>query len=586
MKNLMRGLVFGAAMVAVSGCTTTLKSYPEPALTQRTQGIPYSLPETQVELAASWSVTDCSKLTYTYLMPAIPDGQSREYVVANTPVQQAKVKGLTSKPERFVRKFDGRLVLTDDNTFGDAPTVSDMDDLPLVELKPAATYSAKTIEGPTLILDYEELTEAFKTGSLTVEYHKGTQLLKSLNAKVDGQEVAALKAATGIFVSAAKIGLGLPSPSAAGMAGVESAGSPITPPAQEHCSANGIELVKARNQVLADIKGHEGTLATISSKIAEINLKIAKGGVDDAALTQLKKDLAAQNTSLKGVNTAIASLKTRLAILDEYLTVTSKAILTGTGKTIPTQIKLEPKQVDKFEDKVIKVDAFDAQDLVDGSALNITFAPVREPSTSCASTGNQGKVGCRLKLASEGAHSGLVYRSAVPSQLLVTTSNAVEPTKRTVLKATINVIQFGRVRELPLQNAFGESNALEALFDEQGLPTKIGYTKTKSGSLETLNALSDAAEKINALQAEIEADKKAKADALTAETETLAAKELTDLQRKRDLLKTQGEIDDLLDPETPDPTQIETLQAEADILELTLKIRQTEQAIEDLEDDD
>lgn len=572
--------------VAISGCTTTLESYPEPALSQRTQGIPYSLPETRVELAASWSITDCSKLTYTYLMPAVPEGQSAEDVVANTPVQQAKVKGLTSKPEQYVRKFDGRLVTTNDNTFGDAPTVRELEDLSLVELKPTATYSAKTVEGPTLILDYEELTEAFKTGSLTVEYHKGTQLLKSLNAKVDGQEVAALKAATGIFVSAAKIGLGLPSTSDAGMAGVETVGTPITPAPQEHCSAKGIELVKARNQILADIKSSEAMLASVATKVAEFNVKIATGGLDDAALTQLKKDLAAQNAILKAVNTAIASLKTRLALFDPTLTVTKKALLTGTGSAIPKQIKLELEQVDKFEDKVIKVGAFDAQSLVNGSALNIIFAPVRNTSQSCASAANRGKVGCRLKLASEGAHSGLVYRSAVPSQLLVTTSNAVEPTKRTVLKANINVIQFGRVRELPLRNAFGESNALEAVFDEQGVPTKIGYTKTKSGSLETLNALSDAAEKINALQAEIEADKKAKADALTAQTEALAAKELTDLQRKRDLLKTQGEIDDLLNPETPDPTQIETLQAEADILDLTLKIRQTEQAIEDLEDDD
>ncbi|MBX7500081.1 hypothetical protein K3181_01325 [Qipengyuania sp. YG27] len=554
----LHAAAIGILAVLAGGCTTTLESTKPPGIHEIARGIEYRLPETQIEVEANWALVDCKTITFT-----------RDPNDAGA-LTSAKIFSLESGTSRFLRKFEGgeiRTAALASDGIG-WPKVNELGAQMEIVLKPTATYAARTIEGERLLIDYEKLTEAFKTGSITAEYYSDTLILKSINAKLEGQEGEALKSAIGFAGNVARIAFGLGGAVPAG-AGPAAAGDVSV--TMEQCTERTKGLVRQRNDVLKSIKDNENKLKLIGAKIGEINVKLATGTLDEAAIEALKALLKGEKGKLETVDGTLKAQKEALAYLNGKLSVSAKQMV-GQSGSFRTTIQPSVESLEETFSGAFEESEPDFPSLANEVRLLASILPQQQGEPIC--DGDGASVGCSVE--ANKSFDGIVYRSAVPARLEVTTTGKDH---QEVLKKSLRVIQLGRLQLLPLKNKFAESNSLEVLFDQAGTPSKVSYEKTKSGAKEALDLLTTASGEVLKVQQEVAAYKKAKLDAEKA----LAGEVLTELQRKRDLLKTQQEIDTLTSPK---PSEIAVLEAEVDMLTLKAKIAQLEKQIREAEDDE
>lgn len=540
--------------LAVSGCVTNLAAVKDDTSLPPV-GLPYQLPRTIVTANMVWMLEKCPIVT----------------VVTDT---AGTVKSVTDEADNNLRVMsDGVLRAAS----GDAGRMPTMQEVMLAKtealFKPIGSLTVETVgDDDTYSIDYETLTSGTKTGAIKVEYHENTLMLKSINAKVDGKEAEALKSAFSLAGNVARITMGGPA-LVAGAAKFDSNDKVETFSA---CNDETRSFLAKKLALAEEIKKIETDAARIKAEYTVLAAQLINGAPSaPRQLDKLQADALALQRRLDATKAALTSV-------NQWLSVEASVRLGLQHKydeeLVPQKTKVEALRSRIASDQCrSQAGCFNVETMMEDFNLN---AALRD---------TQGKTGCiplpqeqlsdnkRCQLPTRSSRhpdspprtrTGLVIRQPVTATLAITQTIG----GKTIFEKNLMVAQFGVLRTLPLRNGFGESNTLAATFDKNGMPTMIEYTKPRSGTVELLDALDEGAQTLLAIQADRRAAEKAATDAEIAS----AKNELEALQRQRDMIKVQAEIDAL---ERATPTENETLKAEIATLELLKQIAQLKQAI-------
>lgn len=540
--------------LAVSGCVTNLAAVKDDKNLPPV-GLPYQLPRTIVTANMVWMLEKCPIVT----------------VVTDT---AGTVKSVTDEADNNLRVMSDGVLRAASDDAGRMPTMQEVMLAKTEALfKPIGSLTVETVgDDDTYSIDYETLTSGTKTGSIKVEYHENTLMLKSINAKVDGKEAEALKSAFSLVGNVARITMGGPA-LVAGAAKFDSNDKVETFSA---CNDETRSFLAKKLALAEEIKKIETDAARIKAEYTVLAAQLINGAPSaPKQLDKLQGDALALQRRLDATKAALTSV-------NQWLSVEASVKL-GLQHKYNEKLAPQKPKVEALRSRIAsdqcrsQAGCFNVETMMEDFTLNATLRDA------------QGKTGCiplpqeqlsdnnRCQLPTRSSRhpdspprtrTGLVIRQPVTATLAMTQKNG----GKTIFEKNLMVAQFGVPRTLPLRNGFGESNTLAATFDKNGMPTMIEYTKPRSGTVELLDALDEGAQTLLAIQADRRAADKAATDAEIAS----AKNELEALQRQRDMIKVQAEIDAL---ERATPTENETLKAEIATLELLKQIAQLKQAI-------
>lgn len=536
--------------LAVSGCVTNLKSVGD-AADKPPVGLPYQLPRTQVTATAVWTLDNCPSLT----------------VVTDA---AGNVKSIKNEDDAEPRSLPGGTVVFTKGGAGNLASVDDATALMTDALfKPTPAFTQETIGGEFYSIDYEALTKGTKTGSIKVDYHEGTLILKAINAKVDGREGEALKSAFSLAGNVARVGLGLPPQLA-------NKGAKSKTEVLSACNSDTVAFLAQKKTLIAAVRGIEAEAAGLTAKLAVLSAQRLAG------MPSAPDVLAQLQSQAFSVQDRLEATKAALDRINRYLSVEAQVLIPfwdGKNYIYSRTLVPEAKDIIALRQRIASDECRSRSDCFDVAKMTATFTIAADLAARKGGTGcdDRTDLECGIPMhevvrnnqPSKQQRSGLVIRQPVEAVLSLTQDSGTT----VLLKRSLMVAQFGLRRTLPLRNGFGENNTLSATFDKAGIPTMIEYTKPRSGAVELLGALDEGAQTLLALQA----DRRA-ADVAAAEAEiAVAKKQLETLQRQRDLIKVQTEIDAL---QSVTPTETEALKAEIATLELLKQIAELRQAIE------
>jgi len=523
--------------LACSGCVTHLDSVADPA-GKPPVGIPYQLPTTVVTASIVWTLEKCPAVTVT------TDGFG-------------EVKDAIDNEGNPLRLSDDGTITVAASAADPLPTMAEIESLNRqAEFKPTAAFTSQTFGDETYSIDYEELTRGTKTGSIKVEYHEGTLLLKTINATVEGKEAEILKRSVSLAGNVARVALGIP-----GVMTVPTK-SAEKQTIVSACNETTLASLAERKKLLEDIKTIESDAAKIKAQVALLSARLVNGRVTaPGSLDEFEGEALALQSRLE-------TKKTALAKLNEFLSVEASVKLPGNvnGKPsytlalVPSRKKIKKLIADIASENCKAGECFTPARLESQFTVSATLAAV------VGGTGCEGEKDGVCEAPRD--RKGLIIRQPVPAQLTLKRPQDAKP----ILDKTVIVPQFGVRRLLPLRNGFAENNTLSASFDKSGMPTMIEYAKPRSGAGELIGALDEGAQTLLALQA----DRKAAEKAATDDAIAAAKNELEALQRQRDMITVQAEIDAL---QRATPGANEALQAEVATLDLLRQIAELQSAI-------
>lgn len=237
--------------VAASGCTTHLQSHRPPSA-GIVHGVVYNLPEVHYDIEIKRTLTQC---------PEFPDKKH--------PVPMGQV-----------------------------------------QFQIGATATARTVPGPEIVIDYEELASVTKTTDFALErYPNG--VLKSVNAKVDDRTADVAAQAFKAFVSAGKIAIGVPTSGAV---------SDVPVFHFIACSAEAKTILAAMPALRSDVRSAEAELKKASKALSDFetaNTQVPRpADVATQAASLIRAKLSAQGTADTANEKLAAALKA--------LTITSR----------------------------------------------------------------------------------------------------------------------------------------------------------------------------------------------------------------------------------------------------------------------
>lgn len=398
------------------------------------------------------------------------------------------------------------------------------DDKGLLPLRIETTAEATTIEGEARVIDYERLGSATKTTSLAIDFHEGTQLLKSINAQVTdhGPEIAANVVKTAAMVG--RLATGLPGPAGGGNQ------AQVAP--RVRCKAGVAELVAAAGAARKAIADFPETSQAVADRLAvhtaraQLGVLTAAEKRRAAADVQLSKDLAKQ----------LAGLTKTAADLDKRLTFTAEWRFPEEAEG--SKVLQAPDELMKWLTALLDGAPADLgaqanRTLLSASLLALTAPPACDPADDADR--------CR----GVSLDDGVVYRVAAPGRLKVCAgadAAICDRDPQPLLATTALVPQFGPRQVLRLHNGWGEDNELSATFSAAGTLTSFRYL-TKSASAQkasavVLDAATQAVAFADARRAQ-EASEKA-ADAAEAAAKSKA--ETDAIQHQIEVLTKTGEL--------------------------------------------
>lgn len=560
-------LALPALALATSGCVTSLDAARDNNSAPPV-GLPYQLPRTQVNANVVWTLESCPILT------VVTDAAGNTVSITNE--DGAAARKLADSSVMFTKSGAGVAASLQEALAqpGDAQFTS------------TPGFTPETIGGEFYSIDYEELTNGTKTGSIKVEYHEGTLILKSINAKVDGREGEALKSAFSLAGNVARIVMGVPAPVPAAVtpaksdknapAGAKAKASKAKTEVFSACSPDALAFLAEKKALVTAIRGIEAEAAAVSAKLAVLAAQRLAARPDASAV------LDGLQVQAFDVQARLENAKSALDKINRYLSVEAKVSLPGWDSANKAYIYTrpmapQPNDIIALRQRIVSKACDSRADCMKLGDMTQEFTLTADLATR---TGGKGCEGIATGECAQPMRAipgedrkvkrhGLVIRQPVEGVLTLTKAGVAKP----VLERSLMVAQFGVPRTLPLRNGVAESNTLSATFDKNGTPTMIEYTKPRSGAVELLDALDEGAQTILALQAEGRAADKAQAEADIAR----AKNELEALQRQRDMIKVQAEIDAA---KRVTPTEIETMKAEIATLELLKQIAELRQAIE------
>jgi len=499
----------------LSGCTTNLTAMPEPSSAKGpSYGIPYRLPMKHFEIAVTWEVTKC--------------------------LSGGEMEGLGLRRDAAGLAYDVK-----------------------------AVHKGSLVEGESIVMDYRQMTNRFKTGKLEVTYWQDEEtkrplrFVKSINGTIEGKEPEALKSGIQTVANLAKTVLTFSGK-------IPSGASPmVDAPAQPtSCTPDTIRAIQ-------DLATADAELKTIAEEAGAITtrLELLKARAMLGELTPADKD---EHASLNAKSDKLAARVTQVTaaqkLLRDRLSYSEKFTFPGQPDATSKPVVLKPnaKKVEAWLKSLLRQDLAEILSR-EAAELKITASliPVGGDST------RQQAEAIACPSTSAGAICpGYVYREPVAAQLMVTAPAASGQEVKLVDRIE-TVPQLGRMRILPLRSRFGEKNGLVADFSIDGTPTKISYEAIEAGGPKMAAAAQDASASALELAGLIAGNRK------TDEEETAAEEKakVESLQRQIAIMENQKKLADLQAvPEAADPEST-ALTAEIAVLRMKKEKAELEAAI-------
>jgi hypothetical protein len=503
-------LVASAAGVhlLLAGCTTSLTTRPEDVSTNAyTYGTPYRLPMKQFEITTSWELIEC--------------------------VDRSKMP----------QSANGR---------------------PGLRYKVKADYKSELVEGESFILDYQNMTNRFKTGEAVVTYwttddKRPTRFVKSINSTIEGKEPEAFKSGIQTVANIGKTVLAL----SGGGVGVAAGVGPAT-----SCTDETVADILLVKDLDGDIESIGEEAARIQARFDVLKARLALGRLSEADKREYDR-LAKQTDQL---TSRLAAVKGSLGTLRPRLTYSESFTFPGSPTAADWQAKFtaDPKKASKWLSRLLRPEFGDS---IPAEAGRLVMTAELRP------IGGDGKPGVTVADCPvvDGAKAcpGFAYREPIAARLRIATPTAENGGQEEQLSnKTESIPQYGRLRILPLRSRWGEKNGLSAEFAIDGTPTLISYKALEAGGPKMLDAANTASASVLELATKLEAAREAK-DKLDPVAEE-EAKQLAALKRQLELAETQQKLAKL--QSAPDQA-VEDLNAELAILRLQKERAEIQAAI-------
>ena len=568
MLNKTRVLQLLGMSALATACTTSLETKIEPynATTIR-DGLTYRLPVAEIDMTITRVLTKCDFVEVTF-------ASDRETI---TKAVDHNGNILRLKKDEVVRVSTLNEKIRAETTVPQPQDLEDLIDFKF-EFKVSLAHKVDYVDGELLSIDPEQMADTFKTSSVDVAYHKGTQTISMFNGTIEGKEAEATAAGIKLAASVASAAFGLPLPVAVGTATDQGEdGKPATK-FVSLCSDKAIEATKAYASTNSKLSAWTTRATNLASHIESLKKRKEAGTASADDLKDLTK-FTADAKKLAGYIKAAQTEKARL--LKILGTINSRSDFRKDRLSVNNDGTIGVPYFDDFPTDQKRKDWLDElipthsnSEILDEIVRQITVYGTLVPIDNeykCTSD-------CVLSPpSSDGAddfapetYGGLLYRIPLSALLIISTepvidriSSASAQTKRKkdLSFETVRIPQYGPLRSLQLKSDWGEKNNLTVSFDEAGLPTAIAYKRENAPGVAALSAADQAVQAYLGLRDQADAKNTADAAALVAEEQA----EIDALARQIDLLTKQRELEQL----TIDPNQ-EMVDLQAELARLTL----------------
>lgn len=435
------------------------------------------------------------------------------------------------------------------------------------------------IVGERFVINYPALSSWTKTSAFELQTYD-TGAIKSLNAEAQDQTA-------GIIGDVVKTGIGLVSLSTGVPIKLEAA---IAPPLTRTYKCSG-----ATTKLLADIKSATADLKVKTKRLTEGNDEIARLErlAGQGALTNDgKKRLEEWNNKVGDYSKALTAAQESLEALTDRVSA-SEEMVWPKGAT-ETTLNAGPNVLSKEKLRAL-LDfttegpiGFSASKLDEAMALVGVLAPIAPaPAQSkCPPEPSD----CELQALKNKRAEGLIYRSPVPSLLLicqVSDGKACTPdgASSVIVSAGVLAPQLGPLRLLPMTNGAFQNNVLKVTFRENGGVATLNYDEKAARGKALSGAASSAISQLlsfrDARQAfEDKKDAQAKTDAAAKKKAVL-----DDLDNQIALLEKNKKLTELNTQavKTSDTADVEAetakLNAQIALLEAKRKLAEAEAAL-------
>lgn len=423
-----------------------------------------------------------------------------------------------------------------------------------------AKVTPRIVAGERFVADYRALASWNKTSALKIETWPN-QTLKAVNAEAVDKSPEIIQGVVTAGFNIARVAAGLPAAETGGA--TPQAVSPPVPPytcpqalALANTYAAGLKRLtkqsEALNQALKPLVA-ESLIGTLTPK-------------DKAKISSLRAKLAELDPKITGATDQLAEQQ-KLLTTTETLTFTPTA--SEPGKVWVYLADADPQTTAAqmawmkalFGYEPAKDLAAQAATMLSVAARFTPDAPVSDVNL-CSSSGLD--AGCGDIKAPEWARKppsnapGLVFRTPVTGELRVCEGRDAVACRRDakVLAARRDAAaQLGAPAILPFRNGFGENNALQAQFREDGSLDWASYDSKAAPGESAVKAVNGALDADLAYQAQLrakhDAEAKAAADAATAQNAAATAA----LDQQIAMLTKEAQVREL--EAAADPTRIE-----------------------------
>lgn len=515
--SLLMYLMVTSALV--SGCATSIESRSANESTAHfLNGIVYRLPERLIKVEASWELTSC-------VSQVLPES------------------GVTAQS-------------------------------PGLSFKPTVSVTSETIEGEQWVIDYTRLLRGWKIGSLDVEFwtvgtgdaETQTQLLKSINATVDGREVAAIEGGVGLIASAAQLAL-----AAQGIA-VPSGGGPTASPEPRYfaqCTSETTETIAAIGAARATQKARLIKIGQLQGRLDRIKARTPLSGPtpsDLAALDAINGELEKLANDSKSANDGLTALLARVTIsgsgqyrdfsnwqrsgdLSPTLASALSADGTGTSKLYGSAFQICRKLPGKspvectFDDSEVRLKSFlqSNQETFAPPSVRLSLSPLNTGqfiAPSPPKAGGESSATCKLPAKPDSMPNcvpGIVTRAPVAARLSIAAPNDDE----SLASSVVTIPQLGAYQVLPYRAGGGENNILSLKMSRDGIPSRVQWERKTAPGLNVIQAVGGLFDRAAPL---VSADEDARRTRQQEAEKEAAGAAVAEINRELTLVRAQNDL--------------------------------------------
>jgi len=476
-----------------------------------------------------------------------------------------------------------------------------------ISIKP--TVKTNYVTGERYVIDYEALSSLWKTTNFSIEVHKDSGTLKTINVSAEDKTSDVLKSLAKTTLTT--LGISVPAP---GIQTLLSTNGQKVTYAVVNCTQTAKDLLEKLKLETDALKLNTAELAAIEKEI-DILKHVAR--FEDASTTaavirriiqeksNVERGIESRNEEIKTIRKSLTFSVERkwpnhFDITQGQFDDTRQAVSHWTKN--PTLLRVE--RVDgaigdegscKYTDDAIADREHIERCISDKMKMTVVLVDTSTILPQCISGGplecirsptNEEVTQARDNDPKKAGDEGVFVRPPVRGELRICKgTNACPPGKKEnlVIDASEVIPQLGQLRFLPFRNGLFENNQLVVSLQENGTLEKVQYKETGASAAVFAETASNIAGQVDSFLDKREEERKKAFELEKAEGSSARAEELALLNFEIEKLKKQAELQKLNTPDPPEKELIELMQSETSQLEAQIALLNARKTLLELE---